>query len=204
MSVGQVSDPATDNSIASGPAKGNANGPADAHASGGAEPTAVARLGQEVTRLVRASHALKAQLHGRHADGIEWAGYMLLFQLCTGGPQRSSTLAANACVDPSTVSRQVATLVEAGLVERRADPHDGRASLLAATDLGAARHRTIHERRDRAFAGLVADWPEADVQTLVTLLGRLNTSVLDGRATMLEALAGPTGEIDGKTSGSPS
>lgn len=171
MSVEQVSDPIADDT--------------------GAGPTPVARLSQEVTRLVRASHALRAQLHGRHADGIEWAGYMLLFQLCTGGPQRSSTLAANACVDPSTVSRQVATLVEAGLVERRADPHDGRASLLAATARGVARHRTIHERRDRAFALLVADWSEADVTTLVTLLDRLNTSVLDGRAAMLDVLSAP-------------
>jgi DNA-binding MarR family transcriptional regulator len=164
-----------------------------------AGPTAVARLSQEVTRLVRASHSLKAQLHGRHADGIEWAGYMLLFQLSTGGPQRSSTLAASACVDPSTVSRQVATLVDAGLVERRADPHDGRAILLAATDLGAARHRAIHERRDRAFARLVADWSDDDVTTLVTLLDRLNTSVLDGRAAMLDALSEPTSVPDGKT-----
>src|SRR3954463_13140833 len=105
-----------------------------------------ARLSQEVVRLVRATHALRAQLHARHEDGIEWAGYMLLFQLCTNGAQRSSALAASACVDPSTVSRQVAQLVAAGLVERRADPHDGRATLLAATDLGAARHRAVHER----------------------------------------------------------
>ena len=93
--------------------------------------TPAARLSQEVTRLVRASHALKAQLHARHSDGIEWSGYLLLFHLCKDGPQRTSALAATACVDPSTISRQVAQLVDSGLVERRADPHDGRATLLA-------------------------------------------------------------------------
>jgi DNA-binding MarR family transcriptional regulator len=152
------------------------------------------RLSQEVVRLVRASHALRVQLHERHDDGIEWAGYMLLFQLCKDGPQRSSALAAGACVDPSTVSRQVAQLVQAGLVERRADPHDGRATLLAATAQGTARHRAVRERRDRAFARLVADWPDEDVTTLAALLDRLNTSVIDNRASMLEAITSDSPE----------
>ena len=74
-------------------------------------------------------------------DGVEWAAYGLLFQLVNDGPQRSSALAETACVDPSTVSRQVAQLVKAGLVERQSDPEDGRASLLVATERGRARLR---------------------------------------------------------------
>ena len=104
-----------------------------------AAPTAL--LSAEVVRLVRASHGMKAQIHAAHGDGLEWAGSMLLFHLCKDGPQRSSALAAAVCVDPSTVSRQIADLVELGLVERRADPQDGRATLLAATEAGQARHR---------------------------------------------------------------
>jgi DNA-binding MarR family transcriptional regulator len=161
--------------------------------------TPAARLSQEVTRLVRASHALKAQLHARQSDGIEWSGYLLLFHLCKDGPQRTSTLAATACVDPSTISRQVTQLVDSGLVERRADPKDGRATLLAATDAGAARHQAIHERRDRAFARLVADWSDDDVETLVTLLDRLNSNILDHRASMLDALTAPTGPVEAST-----
>src|SRR4051812_30338491 len=68
------------------------------------EPSSTTRLSQEVSRLVRASQSMRAQVHARQPDGIEWAGYMLLFQLCKEGPQRSSALAATACVDPSTVS----------------------------------------------------------------------------------------------------
>jgi DNA-binding MarR family transcriptional regulator len=150
--------------------------------------SAVGQLSQEVVRLVRASHALRTQIHPANGDGVEWAGYMLLFQLCKDGPQRSSALAANACVDPSTVSRQVAQLVAAGLVERRADPRDGRASLLAATELGAARHRALHERRDKAFAHLMSGWPEDDVRTLATLLRRLNDTIIDHRASMVDAM----------------
>jgi DNA-binding MarR family transcriptional regulator len=168
------------------------------------EPGSTTRLSQEVSRLVRASQSMRAQVHARQPDGIEWAGYMLLFQLCKEGPQRSSALAATACVDPSTVSRQVSQLVTHGLVERRADPDDGRASLLAATELGEARHQAVHDRRDRAFAHLLADWPEDDVRLLGSLLHRLNESFLNNRGSLLDAITDdvppPTAaHIDGET-----
>ena len=126
-----------------------------------ATPTAL--LSAEVVRLMRASHGIRAQIHAANSDGLEWAGSMLLFHLCKDGPQRSSALAAAVCVDPSTVSRQIGDLVELGLVERRADPHDGRATLLAATAAGEARYQELHERRDRAFALMLADWSDHDV-----------------------------------------
>ncbi|MGZ4614897.1 MAG: MarR family winged helix-turn-helix transcriptional regulator [Actinomycetes bacterium] len=173
-----------DGAIAEAPAEGPAGGPAE----GPLDVTATARLSHEVVRLVRASHAMRAQIHARQDDGVEWAGYLLLFQLCKEGPQRSSTLAAAACVDPSTVSRQVAELVSLGLVERRADPGDGRATLLAATELGEQRHRAVYERRDRAFAHLLADWPEGEIELLGALLHRLNDSLLDHRSTLLDAI----------------
>ena len=49
------------------------------------------------------------------------------------GPMRAGALAECLQSDPSTVSRQVAALVKDGLLERRADPADGRASLLVLT-----------------------------------------------------------------------
>lgn len=156
----------------------------------GSRPDRAGLLGQEVVRLVRASHAIRGQIHARQGEGLEWAGYMLLLQLCKEGPQRSSALAANACIDPSTVSRQVSQLVSLGLVERRADPDDGRASLLAATDQGQARHQAVHDRRDRAFSHLLDGWSDDDVRLLTDLLHRLNESFLQHRGSMLDAIAG--------------
>jgi DNA-binding MarR family transcriptional regulator len=161
-----------------------------------ATSTPTALLSAEVVRLMRASHGLRAQIHAVKPDGIEWAGSMLLFHLCKDGPQRSSALAAAVCVDPSTVSRQIADLVDLGLVERRADPHDGRATLLAATEAGQARYRLIHERRDRAFSFMLADWSDADVSTLVGLLSRLNDTLIDSRSSLVEAITHePTHQI---------
>src|SRR4051794_13995999 len=66
------------------------------------------------------------------------------------GDQRCSALAAQAGVDVSVASRQLATLERSGLVERRPDPQDGRASLLRLTP-----HRAHALAASRA---LPADW----------------------------------------------
>lgn len=153
-------------------------------------PGPVAELSDQVVRLTRASQSLRAQLLGRGTDGVEWSAYLLLFQLVREGPKRSSALAETACVDPSTVSRQVADLVRLGLVERRADPDDGRASLLVATEEGLRTCALLRERRVRAFAHVVAGWPTEDVRLLAGLLGRLNDSFTATRPQVIDVLAG--------------
>jgi DNA-binding MarR family transcriptional regulator len=154
-----------------------------------------AALGEQVGRLHRTFNAMRQQLTAgspTSGDGVEWAAYGLLFQLVGGGPRRSSALAEAACVDPSTVSRQVAQLVKAGLVTRQSDPEDGRASLLVATERGHAVYAEKQVHRNRLFAHLLAGWSEADVVTLTSLLTRLNDTVLEQRATLHEAMSQDT------------
>jgi DNA-binding MarR family transcriptional regulator len=145
-----------------------------------------AALGEQVLRLHRAFNGMRQQLVAKSptsGDGVEWAAYGLLFQLVGTGPQRSSTLAETACVDPSTVSRQVAQLVKAGLVERQSDPEDGRASLLVATAAGRAVYQAKQEHRERMFARVLDGWSTADVEALTSLLTRLNDSITEQRST---------------------
>jgi DNA-binding MarR family transcriptional regulator len=81
-------------------------------------------------------------------------------------------LASRAGLDPSTVSRGIAALVGLGLVERRADQRDGRASVLVLTPAGQAAladaHRRYGELLDRALAG----WTPDEVAALCAALGR--------------------------------
>jgi len=94
--------------------------------------------------------------------GMDKAAFVLLANLAHLGPSRSSALAEAVFSDPSTVSRQVAGLVKDGLVERRADPEDGRASVLVATESG---HRLLAERRrmrNAAIARMFGGWSEPD------------------------------------------
>jgi len=148
--------------------------------------TRVGALSEQVARLTRTSHALRMQLAARGQDTVEMAAYGLLFQLAADGPKRSSALAECACVDPSTVSRQVGELVKAGLVERRSDPEDGRAALLAATPAGLEVHAAKLDRRLRLFSRLVQGWPERDVEALTDLLARFNDTLTALRPALLD------------------
>jgi DNA-binding MarR family transcriptional regulator len=145
----------------------------------------VTRLADEVARLTRTSHLMRQHIAAKAPEGVEWSAYVLLIHLVKGGPMRSSDLAAAACVDPSTISRQVAQLVKHGLVERQADPVDGRASLLVATEPGNAVYARVRRVRERAFARMVEGWSTTDVRRLATLLHALNESFTDHRTDVL-------------------
>ena len=145
----------------------------------------VTRLAEEVARLTRTSHLMRQQIASKAPEGVEWSAYVLLIHLVKGGPMRSSDLATAACVDPSTISRQVSQLVKHGLVERQADPVDGRASLLVATEAGNAVYARVRRVRERAFTRMVEGWSTTDVQRLATLLHALNESFTDNRTDVL-------------------
>jgi DNA-binding MarR family transcriptional regulator len=151
-------------------------------------PDSVGALGEQVIRLQRAFAAMRHQLVANRStsgDGVEWAAYGLLFQLVNDGPRRSSALAEAACVDPSTVSRQVAQLVKAGLAERQSDPEDGRASLLVATERGRLAYAAKQEHRQRMFTHVLEGWSADDVDALTALLTRFNDSLVEQRTSLV-------------------
>jgi len=145
-------------------------------------------LNQQVMHLTRAMHVMRTHLAATSPENVQWSTYGLLFHLTTGGPQRAGALAECVYVDPSTVSRQVDQLVRLGLVERRADPDDGRATLLAATEEGLALHRRMRTRRNKVTAELLADWSPSDVRTLTELLGRFTTEIAEHMPALLSAV----------------
>lgn len=101
-----------------------------------------------------------------------WAANALLVKLAARGPQRASDLAALVRADPSTISRHVAGLVKAGLLERQSDPDDGRASILAVTEAGRSVAADHVCRRGELVDAVVADWSPADREQFLELLRR--------------------------------
>ncbi len=144
------------------------------------------RLGAQLIRFVRAINRAKTQLAKHGPDGLEKLAYAVLFCLVHDGPQRTGKLAEQLHAEISTISRQTRTLVAHGLVERRADPIDGRACVLAATDEGQRVFEENRRLRNLWMADILADWPAHDRGTLITLLDRLNSSI--------EATPPPTAE----------
>lgn len=138
---------------------------------------ATSDLSTQVVRLVRQMGALKSQFAVRAKHGLEWSSYVVLFHLVARGPMRANALAEVMCSDPSTISRQTSALVEAGLVDRRPDPDDGRAVQLAATDRGIEVAAAVRDERDAVFADVLQDWTPRDVDALVGLLDRFCTDL---------------------------
>src|SRR3954451_9836542 len=95
------------------------------------------RLIAELTRYMRLMPRAKAFL-GSGEAGAGPSALLLLPPLVHMGPLRVTDLADLKQSDPSTVSRQAAQLVRAGLAHKEPDPADGRASRLAATPEGEA------------------------------------------------------------------
>jgi DNA-binding MarR family transcriptional regulator len=104
---------------------------------------------------------------------LEPAAYGLLIGLYDC-PTRPSELAEYFGVGKPTISRQVKVLEELGLIERRPDPDDRRAHLLALTGEGQRRLDTVRVARRERFHALLGTWPEEDVRVLATMLARFN------------------------------
>jgi DNA-binding MarR family transcriptional regulator len=131
-------------------------------------------LEREVALLLRRSRAISGRLRGELHRGLDGAAYGLLVLLDDAGALRASDVVARLGLDKSTVSRQVASLVDLGLVDRAADPADGRAQMLSISAEGHRRLAQLRDARRARWEADMADWDPSDVATLAELLGRLN------------------------------
>ena len=139
-----------------------------------ADREAFMRLEREIGLLLRRSRAISARLAGELHPDLDGAAFGLLALLHDAGPLRASDLVTLLDLDKSTVSRQVASLVELGLVDRAPDPADGRAQVLTSSAEGTARLERIREARRARWEEDLAGWPIEDVGTLADLLRRFN------------------------------
>jgi DNA-binding MarR family transcriptional regulator len=132
-----------------------------------------ARLDSQLTELIRL--ARNPRLTERMGAGTAGDSrlYLLLNLLYDRGPTRAADLLDTLAVDQSTLSRQLASLVDRGLVQRESDPTDGRAARIVVTPLGAQTITGARHAWQSTLAGFVEDWPEADRDALLRLLGRL-------------------------------
>ena len=137
---------------------------------------ATSRLADEITRFVRLGARAKGMLNTGDL-GAEFSALMLLFPLRLMGPMRVTDLAEVKQADPSTISRQVAQLVKAGLARREADPVDGRASRLAVTEAGLSACEHLHEARQAQLSKVLSHWPAERVASFAGLFEEFNSSV---------------------------
>jgi DNA-binding MarR family transcriptional regulator len=103
----------------------------------------------DVTRLRVAIARLSRRLRRHEIAGLTPTQLAALSTVERSGPLRLGDLAAAEGIAPSTLTRMVIVLEDAGFVTRRPDPSDARASTIAITELG---RQTMDRLRDEGAA----------------------------------------------------
>lgn len=135
-----------------------------------------------VDDLARALYGLSALRRDlQRCAGIEHAvaGLAMLSVVRRIGPARISDVAHESQVDLSVASRQIQALQDEGFVDRVADPHDRRSSLIAISAAGEAKLGRAHARLTDTIAEATEDWRADEVAGLADGLVRLRIALGD-------------------------
>src|SRR6201984_2771334 len=95
----------------------------------------------DAVRLATAVFRLRSRIRieaGLRSTGIPISQLAVLGRVIAEGPTTAAALAAGEHVTQQAIAQSLATLKERGLVDKRADPGDGRKSLVTATAAGRA------------------------------------------------------------------
>ncbi|MEU2896076.1 MarR family transcriptional regulator [Streptomyces sp. NPDC006967] len=153
------------------------------------DPTAVGDTGlldtlqHEVALFARRAEQTRLGGVSQVRNSMDRAAYLLLNRLDKEGPMGVKALAASMGIDSSTVTRQVAPLVDTGLVKRTSHPEDGRAVVLQLSPRGQARLEEVRSSRRRLMAELTDDWEPEEREAFCTLLTRFNGALSSRMAT---------------------
>jgi len=105
--------------------------------------------------------------------------YFILTHLAANGPMRGADLSGVFGMDKGGVSRQVQTLVDLGLVERKPDAEDRRAILLDATEEGRKRLEEVSRSRSDRFDERLSDWSDTELSAFASQLAAYNAALTD-------------------------
>lgn len=130
--------------------------------------------------VMRFSRAIRATGHrfDRLEPVIKRTDAALLRYLVRHGDARAGDIAAEYNVDASVVSRQMGCLVARGQVERRTDPVDARASLLAITEFGRAQLAEFDQLYGSYLDGRFADWSDERLAETAAVLDAVASRLL--------------------------
>ncbi|MGD6747142.1 MarR family winged helix-turn-helix transcriptional regulator [Streptomyces sp. BH106] len=99
----------------------------------------------------------------------------VLSRLDKYGPSTASDLAAIEYVRPQSMAKHAIALEERGLVERHADPEDGRRRLVALTEAGRERRQGVRRARQAWLAGqFVERGSEEQLRAVITAMALLD------------------------------
>jgi DNA-binding MarR family transcriptional regulator len=145
--------------------------------------TAETSLAESATRLrmaiVRTARRLRQEAAGAGGAELSPTAVAALASVERHGPLTPSELAEIERVKRPTATRTLRVLLEAGLVDRAADPSDGRSALVSVNASGREQLRRLRGRKNAYLARRMRDLPREDVEALERAAEILE-QILDG------------------------
>ncbi|MBL1094745.1 MarR family transcriptional regulator [Streptomyces sp. 9-7] len=138
------------------------------------DSTSAARVAAAIGALTM--RATRAGLYGRLTSGVEGVDattYPVLSGLDRVGPATATRLAEAIGMDRTVTTRYATRLQEAGLIARRPDPSDARATQLVLTAAGERAVVKLREAMESFLAEEMAGWPAGEAAAFAARLERL-------------------------------
>lgn len=140
------------------------------------DDAALGSIETQVAMLMRLGEATRRSSPRPHR-ALDRAAYVILRYLQEAGPQNVSAVATRLNLDGSTVTRQVSAMHREGLVERSADPEDGRGTVIAATERGLSQVDAVSRARRDLYDQVLHGWSAQERKELAATLERLTADM---------------------------
>lgn len=139
----------------------------------------LARVDAALTRIGRLVNSRRAARYRQARSGVDLlpTSVATLGAIVRLAPARLTAVAEATDLEPSRVSKEVARLVEAGLVGQEPDPTDRRATLLVVTAEGHEAMRRYRATVEEILAERLSGFRDEDLATLADLMHRLGTAL---------------------------
>ena len=117
------------------------------------------------TAIVRTARRLRQEA-AAETSGLTPTSVAALATIERHGPLTPSEIAAIERVKRPTITRTLGCLEREGLIDRPADPADGRSSLVSVNGAGRERLRRLRGRKNAYLARRMRDLSDGEVETL--------------------------------------
>lgn len=117
------------------------------------------------TAIVRTARRLRQEA-AAETSGLTPTSVAALATIERHGPLTPSEIAAIERVKRPTITRTLGCLEREGLIDRAADPADGRSSLVSVNGAGRERLRRLRGRKNAYLARRMKDLTDEEVETL--------------------------------------
>ncbi len=126
-----------------------------------------------VRELAEATYRLVVEAQRGMTRAFDVSRVRVLQVVAEEGPVRPGAIGERLDLAPSSVTRHVQALEDAGHLVVRADPLDARTCLIEPTSIGLDELRGLAEAGDAAFGAVVGEWEIDELRTMARLVRRL-------------------------------